>query len=333
MAVPAPVDPTVGDRRVENLTTSLRRVERQKRSLEEWTGTLERTVSAHERVARDREAEQARLDAERVAEQARLEAERVAEQARLEAERVAEQARLDAEREAEQARLDAERAGHAAELRVRAQEMAAVEMRLDRTLRSQSFRLGHLLVRIAVAPVKALKWVARSVRRLLVRVYRLAQRTLPEPVVEPLQKVATSGQVATVRRQAATVRRQAATVRRQAARRYEVLDLAGDRPVAFVDGRGLTAVARDELWARVAASDQPARTIVLTDDVDFTGLRALGLSFEYLPPYRHGTPWWVDEADHARWVDDRLAAMRLGYGVEDPDGSPAVVLAAGSADG
>lgn len=315
MAVPAPVDPTVGDRRVENLTTSLRRVERQKRSLEEWTGTLERTVSAHERVARDREAEQARLDAERVAEQARLEAERVAEQARLEA-----------EREAEQARLDAERAGHAAELRVRAQEMAAVEMRLDRTLRSQSFRLGHLLVRIAVAPVKALKWVARSVRRLLVRVYRLAQRTLPEPVVEPLQKVATSGQVA-------TVRRQAATVRRQAARRYEVLDLAGDRPVAFVDGRGLTAVARDELWARVAASDQPARTIVLTDDVDFTGLRALGLSFEYLPPYRHGTPWWVDEADHARWVDDRLAAMRLGYGVEDPDGSPAVVLAAGSADG
>jgi len=319
MAVPAPVDPTVGDRRVENLTTSLRRVERQKRSLEEWTGTLERTVSAHERVARDREAEQARLDAERVAEQARLDAERVAEQARLEAERVAEQARLEAEREAEQARLDAERAGHAAELRVRAQEMAAVEMRLDRTLRSQSFRLGHLLVRIAVAPVKALKWVARSVRRLLVRVYRLAQRTLPEPVVEPLQKVATSGQVA--------------TVRRQAARRYEVLDLAGDRPVAFVDGRGLTAVARDELWARVAASDQPARTIVLTDDVDFTGLRALGLSFEYLPPYRHGTPWWVDEADHARWVDDRLAAMRLGYGVEDPDGSPAVVLAAGSADG
>ena len=103
--------------------------------------------------------------------------------------------------------------------------------------------------------------------------------------------------------------------------------------MAFVDGRGLTAVARDELWARVAASDQPARTIVLTDDVDFTGLRALGLSFEYLPPYRHGTPWWVDEADHARWVDDRLAAMRLGYGVEDPDGSPAVVLAAGSADG
>ena len=89
--------------------------------------------------------------------------------------------------------------------------------------------------------------------------------------------------------------------------------------VSFVDGRGLSPTARDEVWARAAASAPPARTVVLTDDVDFTGLRALGLSFEYLPPYRGVTPWWSDEADHARWEDERLAAMRLGYGLDDLD--------------
>jgi hypothetical protein len=101
------------------------------------------------------------------------------------------------------------------------------------------------------------------------------------------------------------------------ARRHEVLDLPGDRPVAFLDCRGLPDHARDEVWARVAASDQPARTVVLTDHIDFTGLRDLGLSFEYLPPYRAGTPWWSNEVDHDRWVKERLAAMRLGYGVDD----------------
>ena len=50
---------------MENLTTSLRRVERQKRSLEEWTSTLERTVTAHERVARERQVE---LETERESE-------------------------------------------------------------------------------------------------------------------------------------------------------------------------------------------------------------------------------------------------------------------------
>jgi hypothetical protein len=115
--------------------------------------------------------------------------------------------------------------------------------------------------------------------------------------VDPLQQVATRRQVAM-------------------ARRHEVLDLPGDRPVAFVDCRGLTGPARDEAWARAAASDQPERTVVLTDDIDFTGLRAGGLSFEYLPPFQPGTPWWVDEADHERWVDERLAAMRIGYGVD-----------------
>ena len=264
----APTDPAVRDARVENLATSLRRVERQKRGLEEWTGTLERTVSAHERVSRDREADWE-----------------------------VEQSRWATERELEQSRWATERDSHSAELRVRAQEMAAVEKRLTRTLESQSFRLGHLLVRIAVAPVKAVRWVLRLVRRLLVRVYRLAQRVLPERVVEPLQQVATRGQVA-------------------AARRHEVLDLPGDRPVAFVDCRGLTGPARDEAWARAAASDQPERTVVLTDDIDFTGPRAVGLSFEYLPPFQPGTPWWSDEADHDRWVDERLAAMRLGYGVD-----------------
>jgi len=240
---------------MENLTTSLRRVERQKRSLEEWTNTLERTVTAHERVARNREAQR------------------------------------ETERETE-------REAHSVELRVRAQELAAVEKRLTRTLESQSFRLGHLLVRMAVAPVKALRWMGRSTRRILIVVYRLAQRILPGPVVDPLQRVATRSQVTT-------------------ARRHEVLDLPGDWPVAFVDCRGLSGRARDEVWARAAASDQPARTVVLTDDIDFTGLRDLGLSFEYLPPYRAETPWWSDEADHDRWVEERLAAMRLGYGVND----------------
>ncbi|MED5232947.1 MAG: hypothetical protein VYD15_04960 [Actinomycetota bacterium] len=240
-------DPALESAHAENLASSLRRVERQKRSLEEWVSTLERTVTAHERVARDREADRAEL---------------------------------------------------AAQSRVLSQELAAVEKRLTRTLESQSFRLGHLLVRIAVSPVKLPRRLGRVVRLMLVWVYRLAQRTLPRSLVEPLQQVATRGQTVT-------------------ARRHEALDLPGDRPVSFVDCRGLSATARDEVWARAAASDQPARTVVLTDDVDFTGLRALGLSFEYLPPYREGTPWWSDEADHARWADERLAAMRLGYAVDD----------------
>ena len=264
-------DPAPESTHAENLASSLRRVERQKRSLEEWASTLERTVTAHERVARDREAER-------------------------EAEREADRSQWAADR----SQWTADRSQWTAESRVLAQELAAVEKRLARTLESQSFRLGHLLVRIAVSPVKFFRWLGRVVRLILVWAYRLAQRTLPGPLVEPLQQAATRGQVAT-------------------ARRHEVLDLPGDRPVSFADGRGLSTTARDEVWARAAASDQPPRTVVLTDDVDFTGLRALGLSFEYLPPYRGGTPWWSDEADHARWEDERLAAMRLGYGVDDLD--------------
>ena len=153
---------------MENLTTSLRRVERQKRSLEEWTSTLERTVTAHERLARERQVER------------------------------------ETERETE-------REAHSVELRVRAQELAAVEKRLTRTLERQSYRLGHLLVRMAVTPVKALSWIGRATRRMLVVVYRLAQRTLPGRVVDPLQRAATRGQVTT-------------------ARRHEVLALPGDRP-------------------------------------------------------------------------------------------------------
>ncbi|MDP6867319.1 MAG: hypothetical protein QF844_02340 [Acidimicrobiales bacterium] len=253
-----PADSAAEKTRVENLARSLRRVEAQKRSLEEWASTLARAVTAHERVARDRQAER------------------------------------EAEREAHLV----EREAHLVELRVRAQELAAVEKRLTRTLESQSFRLGHLLVRLTVAPVKATWWVGRATRRMLVAVYRLVQRIFPGRAVDRLQRVATRGQETT-------------------ARRHEVLDLPGDRPVALVDCRGLSDRARDEVWARVAASDQPARTVVLTDDIDFTGLCALGLSFEYLPPYRAGTPWWLDEEDHNRWIEERLAAMRLGYGVDE----------------
>ena len=231
MGVTSSTDPALESTHAENLASSLRRVERQKRSLEEWASTLERTVTAHERVARDREAD----------------------------------------READRSQWAADRSQWAAESRVLAQELATVEKRLTRTLESQSFRLGHLLVRIAVSPVKFFRWLGRVVRQMLVWAYRLAQRTLPKSLAEPLQQAATRGQAAT-------------------ARRHEVLDLPGDRPVSFVDGRGLSITARDEVWARAAASDQPARTVVLTDDVDFTGLRALGLSFEYLPPYRGVTP-------------------------------------------
>ena len=241
-------------RQVENLTTAVRRLEREKRALKEWTSTLERTEVAHERVGRDREAERA-----------------------------------------------AERTAHAAEVRVRTQELAAVERRLSRTLESQSFRLGHLLVRSVVAPVKALRWGRQRVRAVAVRAYRLAQRRLPGRVVDPLQQAATRGQVTT-------------------ARRHEVLDLPGDRPVSFVDCRGLDAAARAATWARLAASAQPARTVVLVDSPDFTGLRDLGLSFEYLPPYRADLPWWGGKTDHDRWVAERMAAMRLGYGVEDEPG-------------
>ena len=75
--------------------------------------------------------------------------------------------------------------------------MATPSRRLSRTLESQSFRLGHLLVRIVVAPVKALRWGRQRVRAVAVRAYRLAQRRLPGRVVDPLQQAATRGQVAT----------------------------------------------------------------------------------------------------------------------------------------
>ena len=192
MEVTSSTDPTLESTHAENLASSLRRVERQKRSLEEWASTLERTVTAHERVARDREADR-----------------------------------------------EADRSQWAAESRVLAQELAAVEKRLARTLESQSFRLGHLLVRIAVSPVKFFRWLGRVFRQMLVWAYRLAQRTLPKSLAEPLQQAATRGQAAT-------------------ARRHEVLDLPGDRPVSFLDGRGLSITARDEVWARAAASDQLA---------------------------------------------------------------------------
>ncbi len=235
--------PTSPDRQVENLEASLRSVELQKLALEEWTGTLERAVVAHERLAEDREV------------------------------------------------------GHAAELRARSQELDAIEKRLTLTLESQSFRLGHLLIRTAMMPMRVIRLTVRLFRRVIVRVYRIAQLSLPSRLLAPVQQLVTRGQAAT-------------------ARRNEILDLPGDRPVTLMDCRGLSGAAQTEAWARVATSDQPERTVVLTDNVDFTGLRALGLSFEYLPPYQQGTAWWKDEADHKRWVNERLAAVRIGYGID-----------------
>ena len=240
---------------VENLAASLKRVSRQKKVLEDWTATLERTVGAHEQVTREREATRA-------------------------------------------AEIASEQAAHCAELRVRSQELAAVDRRLRRTLESQSFRIGHLVVRIAVSPVKAARWSWRLVRRVLVAAYRLGQRTLPAPVVEPIQQVAAKLEVASIRR-------------------HEVLDLPGNGPVAFVDCRGLAADVRTATYERIVASDEPARIIVLTEDHDFTYLRELGLSFEYRPPFVEGTPWWDDVVDYERFVAERMVAMRLGYGADD----------------
>jgi len=245
-------------RQVENLATVVRRLERDKRVLEDWMTTLERTVVAHERVRRDRETDRA----------------------------------------LERTAWEAERAAHAAEVRVRTQELTAVERRLSRTLESQSFRLGHLLVRTAVSPVKGARWLHRNVRTVLISGYRLGQRHLPRRLVEPVQQVATRGQAAT-------------------ARRHETLDLPGDRPVSFLDCRGLDDSTRDATWARIAKSDQPDRTVVLVDSPDFTGLRAYGLSFEYLPPYSPDQPWWSNQEDHTRWVSDRMLAVRRSYGVDE----------------
>ncbi|MDE0750584.1 MAG: hypothetical protein OSB37_11445, partial [Acidimicrobiales bacterium] len=178
------------------------------------------------------------------------------------------------------------------------QELAAVDRRLRRTLESQSFRIGHLIVRTAVSPVKAARWSWRLVRRVMVAAYRLGQRTLPAPLVEPIQQVAAKREVA-------------------AMRRHEVLDLPGEGPVSFVDCRGLAADVRTATYERIAGSDEPARTIVLTEDHDFTDLRELGLSFEYLPPFVGESPWWDDVIDHERFVAERMAAMRLGYGADD----------------
>ena len=260
-------------RQVENLAASLKRVGRQKKVLEDWAATLERTVAAHEQVAREREATRA-------------------------AEIASEQAARLAEQEARAAELAAEQKAHSAELRVRSQELAAVDRRLRRTLESQSFRIGHLIVRIAVSPVKVARWSWRLARRVVVVAYRYGQRSLPAPVVEPIQQVAAKREVAAVRRHA-------------------ILDLPGEGPVSFVDCRGLTADVRTATYERIAASDEPARTIVLTEDHDFIDLRELGLSFEYLPPFAEGSPWWDEVGGHEKFVAERMAAMRRGYGADD----------------
>ena len=305
-------------RQVENLAASLKRVGRQKKVLEDWAATLERTVGAHEQVAREREAtraaeiasEQAARLAEQEARAAELAAEQKARAAELAAEQkarlaeheqktsAAEQKAHAAELAAEQKAHAAERKAHSAELRVRSQELAAVDRRLRRTLESQSFRIGHLIVRIAVSPVKVARWSWRLARRVVVVAYRYGQRSLPAPVVEPIQQVAAKREVAAVRR-------------------HEILDLPGEGPVSFVDCRGLTADVRTATYERIAASDEPARTIVLTEDHDFIDLRELGLSFEYLPPFAEGSPWWDEVGGHEKFVAERMAAMRLGYGADD----------------
>ena len=308
-------------RQVENLAESLKRVGRQKKVLEDWAATLERTVGAHEQVAREREAtraaeiasEQAARLAEQEARAAELAAKQKARAAELAAEqkarlaeheqkaRAAEQKAHAAEqkaRAAEQKAHAAEQKAHSAELRVRSQELAAVDRRLRRTLESQSFRIGHLIVRIAVSPVKVARWSWRLARRVVVVTYRYGQRSLPAPVVEPIQQVAAKREVAAVRR-------------------HEILDLPGEGPVSFVDCRGLTADVRTATYERIAASDEPARTIVLTEDHDFIDLRELGLSFEYLPPFAEGSPWWDEVGGHEKFLAERMAAMRLGYGADD----------------
>jgi len=301
-------------RQVENLAASLKRVGRQKKVLEDWAATLERTVGAHEQVAREREAtraaEIASEQAARLAEQEARAAELAAEQKAHAAELAAEQKARLAEHEqkaraaeqkaraAEQKAHAAEQKAHSAELRVRSQELAAVDRRLRRTLESQSFRIGHLIVRIAVSPVKVARWSWRLARRVVVVTYRYGQRSLPAPVVEPIQQVAAKREVAAVRR-------------------HEILDLPGEGPVSFVDCRGLTADVRTATYERIAASDEPARTIVLTEDHDFIDLRELGLSFEYLPPFAEGSPWWDEVGGHEKFVAERMAAMRRGYGADD----------------
>ena len=271
-------------RQVENLAASLKRVGRQKKVLEDWAATLEGTVGAHEQVAREREATRA--------------AEIASEQAARLAEQQAHAAEIASEQQAHAAEIASEQATHSAELRVRSQELAAVDRRLRRTLESQSFRIGHLIVRTAVSPVKAARWSWRLVRRVMVAAYRLGQRTLPAPLVEPIQQVAAKREVAAIRR-------------------HEVLDLPGEGPVSFVDCRGLAADVRTATYERIVGSDESARTIVLTEDHDFTDLRELGLSFEYLPPFVGDSPWWDDVVDHERFVAERMAAMRLGYGADD----------------
>ena len=278
-------------RQVENLAASLKRVGRQKKVLEDWAATLEGTVGAHEQVTREREAT-------RAAEIASEQAARLAEQQAHAAEIASEQAARLAEQQAHAAEIASEQATHSAELRMRSQELAAVDRRLRRTLESQSFRIGHLIVRTAVSPVKAARWSWRLVRRVMVAAYRLGQRTLPAPLIEPIQQVAAKREVA-------------------AMRRHEVLDLPGEGPVSFVDCRGLAADVRTATYERIAGSDEPARTIVLTEDHDFTDLRQLGLSFEYLPPFVGESPWWDDVIDHERFVAERMTAMRLGYGADD----------------
>ena len=301
-------------RQVENLAESLKRVGRQKKMLEDWAATLERTVGAHEQVAREREAtraaEIASEQAARLAEQEARAAELAAEQKARAAELASEQKARLAEHEqkaraaeqkahaAERKAHAAERKAHSAELRVRSQELAAVDRRLRRTLESQSFRIGHLIVRIAVSPVKVARWSWRLARRVVVVAYRYGQRSLPAPVVEPIQQVAAKREVAAVRR-------------------HEILDLPGEGPVSFVDCRGLTADVRTATYERIAASDEPARTIVLTEDHDFIDLRELGLSFEYLPPFAEGSPWWDEVGGHEKFVAERMAAMRRGYGADD----------------
>lgn len=98
-------------------------------------------------------------------------------------------------------------------------------------------------------------------------------------------------------------------------RRPRPLHLEGTGPVTLVDCRGLDEDRLAAAAAEIAAGPDPIRRVLLVDRPDFLGLRALGLSFEYVPPADSSSRWFVDQAAHAAFTEQRLREIRTSLGV------------------
>lgn len=93
------------------------------------------------------------------------------------------------------------------------------------------------------------------------------------------------------------------------------LHLEGSGPVILVDCRGLDDDQLAAAAEAIATGPNPIRHVLVVDRPDFLGLRARGLSFEYIPPAGSAPRWFADEAAHAAFTERRLEEIRTSLGV------------------